>query len=156
MARRIKSKKRKYLGNRTWGGGNTKNRRGKGSKGGKGHAGYHKQNWLRTIKRGENKPEGKGFHNTAAKVVETIKLEEIIAKASKGLWPKDAQDPAAISVNLSQKGKSVKVIGNDEFAIKATVTAHAFSKSARERIEKAGGKAIATFTKTHGAQDATQ
>ncbi len=146
MARRIKSKKRKYLGNRTWGAGNTKNRRGKGSKGGKGRAGYHKHNWLRTIKRGEHKPEGKGFHNTATKVVETITLEQILAKTAKGLWPKDAQDPAAISVNLAQKGKSVKVLGNGKFPVKAIVTAHAFSKSAKEKIEAAGGKAIATFT----------
>jgi large subunit ribosomal protein L15 len=35
----------------------------------------------------------------------------------------------------------VKVLGGGELGLALSVTAHAFSKSAREKIEKAGGKA---------------
>jgi len=35
----------------------------------------------------------------------------------------------------------VKVLGDGELGRAVSVTAHAFSKSAREKIEKAGGKA---------------
>ena len=50
MARRNTSRRFKHRGNRTHGGGNTKNRRGKGNRGGVGRAGYHKHRWLHTIK----------------------------------------------------------------------------------------------------------
>ena len=36
----------------------------------------------------------------------------------------------------------IKILGDGELTKKLTVTAHAFSKSALEKIEKAGGKAI--------------
>jgi large subunit ribosomal protein L15 len=42
---------------------------------------------------------------------------------------------------LIGKGESVKVLGGGELDRALLVTAHAFSKSAREKIEKAGGKA---------------
>ena len=36
----------------------------------------------------------------------------------------------------------LKVLGNGEISKKLTVSAHRFSKSAREKIEKAGGKVV--------------
>ena len=42
---------------------------------------------------------------------------------------------------LVGKRELVKVLGGGEVAQALSVTAHAFSKSAREKIEKAGGKA---------------
>ena len=42
---------------------------------------------------------------------------------------------------LVGKRESVKVLGGGELGRALSVTAHAFSKSAREKIEKAGGKA---------------
>jgi len=42
---------------------------------------------------------------------------------------------------LIGKRESVKVLGGGELGRPLSVTAHAFSKSAREKIEKAGGKA---------------
>jgi large subunit ribosomal protein L15 len=39
----------------------------------------------------------------------------------------------------TRKGVPVKVLGQGELSKKLTVTAHAFSKSAREKIEAAGG-----------------
>jgi large subunit ribosomal protein L15 len=42
---------------------------------------------------------------------------------------------------LVGKRESVKVLGGGDLGRALSVTAHAFSKSAREKIEKAGGKA---------------
>jgi large subunit ribosomal protein L15 len=42
---------------------------------------------------------------------------------------------------LVRSGLPVKVLGNGEPGRALSVTAHAFSKTAREKIEKAGGKA---------------
>ena len=42
---------------------------------------------------------------------------------------------------ISLKDK-IKILGNGELTSKLTVTAHAFSKVAREAIEKAGGKCV--------------
>jgi len=36
----------------------------------------------------------------------------------------------------------IKILGNGELTKKLTVTAHSFSKSAQEKIAKAGGKAV--------------
>jgi large subunit ribosomal protein L15 len=41
---------------------------------------------------------------------------------------------------LVHKGRPVKVLGNGEIKTAVTVSAHKFSKSAREKIEAAGGK----------------
>ena len=42
---------------------------------------------------------------------------------------------------VSKRGVMIKVLGDGEIEKAVTVKAHAFSKSAREKIEKAGGKA---------------
>ncbi len=39
-----------------------------------------------------------------------------------------------------RKGLPVKVLGNGELSAALTVTAHKFSKSARAKIEQAGGR----------------
>lgn len=46
-----------------------------------------------------------------------------------------------VSSRLIKKGDLVKVLGDGEITKKLTVRVHAFSKSAKEKIEKAGGKA---------------
>ncbi len=43
---------------------------------------------------------------------------------------------------VSNKKELVKILGNGELATGITITAHKFSKSAQEKIEKAGGKAL--------------
>jgi large subunit ribosomal protein L15 len=42
----------------------------------------------------------------------------------------------------SSKNALIKILGSGELAQALTITAHKFSKSAAEKIEKAGGKAI--------------
>ena len=43
---------------------------------------------------------------------------------------------------VPRSAKVVKILGRGELGIKLTVRAHRFSKSAQEKIEKAGGKAV--------------
>lgn len=44
--------------------------------------------------------------------------------------------------NLIKKGKMVKILGDGEIKKQLTVSAHSFSQSAKEKIEKSGGKTI--------------
>jgi large subunit ribosomal protein L15 len=43
---------------------------------------------------------------------------------------------------LKKRGELLKILGNGELTVAVTVHAHKFSKSAQEKIEKAGGKAV--------------
>ena len=45
-------------------------------------------------------------------------------------------------LGLTDPGDRVKILGNGSIKKALTVTAHAFSKSAKEAIEKAGGKTV--------------
>jgi len=117
---------------------------GQGKTAGKGHKGQKTRSGDRTMppyfeggqtplhmripKRGFKNPNRREFTPVNLKTLE--RLFEDGAKvtpeelASKGLCP---------------KGVLVKILGDGELSKKLTVVAHAFSKSAREKIEKAGG-----------------
>ncbi|MHB8894789.1 MAG: 50S ribosomal protein L15 [Candidatus Geothermincolia bacterium] len=59
-------------------------------------------------------------------------------------FEKDAVvDPAALAASglIKKERESVKILGDGELTMSLTVKAHAFTKSAREKIEAAGGKA---------------
>ena len=43
---------------------------------------------------------------------------------------------------LKRRGELLKILGNGELNVALTVHAHKFSKTAQEKIEKAGGKAV--------------
>jgi len=47
-----------------------------------------------------------------------------------------------IEKGLLKEGELLKILGNGEISKALTVEAHSFSKSAKQKIEKAGGKAI--------------
>ena len=137
MARRVKSKKRKrYLGNRSFGGGNAKNRRGKGNRGGVGRAGFHKHNWLRTIKlEGTSQRErgDKGFFNPTRVKLKEISLGELKARINAGEFKPDAQ--GVYSINL----EGFKVLSSGNVNVKLAVRASGFSKKAVQKITAAGG-----------------
>lgn len=139
MARRIKSKLRKHYGNRTFGAGNKKNRRGKGVRGGVGRAGYHKHKWLHTIKTEGTTQTAAGFVNVAKRNVVEVGLNELAKKIEAG---KFKEENGAYNIDVTEKGVLVKVLGNGDFPFKANVKANAFSASAKEKIEKAGGTAL--------------
>ena len=80
----------------------------------------------------------RGFHNIFAKPLEAINVSAL----------EKFEDGATVNVSdLLEKGilskceYGVKILGNGELTKKLTVRANAFSASAKEKIEKAGGKA---------------
>ena len=80
----------------------------------------------------------RGFHNIFAKPLEAINVSAL----------DKFEDGAVVTVNellesgiLSKCEYGVKIIGKGEITKKLTVRANAFSASAKEKIEAAGGKA---------------
>ncbi len=81
----------------------------------------------------------RGFANPTRKEYAPVNLSDLVEL-----------DVPVVTVELLRerglvgKSESVKVLGGGELGRALSVTAHAFSKSAREKIEKAGGKAEVT------------
>ena len=123
--------------------------RGPGSGNGKTAGRGHKGQWarsgggVRTGFEGGQMPltrrlPKRGFNNIFAKPLEIVNVASL----------NKFEDGAVVSVSdLLEKGilskceYGVKVLGNGEVTKKLTVRANAFSASAKEKIEKAGGKA---------------
>lgn len=93
----------------------------------------------------------RGFKNIfAAKVAEinVSQLEQFDAGAK--------VDEKALRDRGLIKGKAdrIKILGKGELTKAVTVTAHSFSKSAQEKIAKAGGKAVLVAAAQAAAQQA--
>ncbi|MFH1779964.1 MAG: uL15m family ribosomal protein [Candidatus Micrarchaeota archaeon] len=133
MAKRIKTRKRKHYANRTFGGGNTKNRRGKGNKGGVGNAGARKHHWLRTIKTvGTNKKNKglSGFNNPNAKNLKEISLKQLDCLLEKGVLKPE---------NNELTLKKTKVLSNGTLKHKLKVIkATSFTKKTIEKLNALG------------------
>jgi large subunit ribosomal protein L15 len=133
----IKTKKRKKSerqhGQNTYGHGSRKKWRSSGEKGGHGMSGTgkradHKKSLI--INLYGNKYFGKQgitSKGTRRKKLFAINLKKIIEKF-----------PGKTNIEL----KKYKILGDGELKTKLTITARAFTKSAKEKIEKAGGKII--------------
>ncbi|MCI1640385.1 MAG: 50S ribosomal protein L15 [Bacteroidales bacterium] len=81
-----------------------------------------------------------GFHNPTRveyKAVNVAAIQELFEKTGNSVIDIDAMRNAGMT---SGKGL-VKVLGNGELSAKLEISANAFSKSAIDKIEKAGGKA---------------
>ena len=128
MVVRFRKKNRAMRGSMTHGWGAKKKHRGKGSKGGKGYGGStkHKRSYIYAHKRDHFGK--KGFHALKEKnrIINVGELEKI----SEG---KSEIDLTAMRYDkLLSKGNISKPL---------TIIAQAFSKIAKEKIEKAGGVA---------------
>lgn len=134
MAKRYKKASRKYLGSRSWGAGNIKNRRGKGSKGGKGYA-NRKNKWTYIVKYEPDHFGRSGFVSPTTKRIKTINLWNInnlivagkIEKGSDGKFLADL--------------KGYKVLGGGKLDFPVLVKANSFSKNAVQKIKDVGGEA---------------
>jgi large subunit ribosomal protein L15 len=77
----------------------------------------------------------RGFTNIFRKEYNIVNLEKLIALGETTITPEVLRKAGVI------KGKHpVKVLGDGELSRALTVQAHKFSKSAQEKITKAGGK----------------
>ena len=82
----------------------------------------------------------RGFNHTAfRKEYEIANLDVIASKFNSG----DEITVAKLKeAGIVKKGKLVKILANGNVDKKFNVSANAFSKTAKEKIEKAGGKAV--------------
>lgn len=83
-------------------------------------------------------PKLKGFRNPN-RVEYAVVNVETLGK----VFPEGGEvDPQALLAHgLVRKGRPVKVLGRGELGVALTVRAHAFSETARRKIEEAGGRA---------------
>lgn len=79
----------------------------------------------------------RGFRNPFRKEYEIVNLTSLKDIEEKRITPQLLKRKG-----LVKKGELVKILGEGSLEIPLTLYAHAFSKAAREKIEKAGGKAI--------------
>src|SRR5271167_3137343 len=78
----------------------------------------------------------RGFTNIFRVEYEVVNLERLAGLGEKEITPELLRKAGVVS----SKNTLVKVLGHGELSTAITVHAHKFSKSAQEKIEKAGGK----------------
>ncbi len=136
------SKKKKYRGSGTHGGGSKKKRRGAGSRGGRGLSG-RKHKKVKYSKE-KIKPRRKGFKRPSAVVKEknTINIIELEARLDEFIEKGYAEKTKnGFNVNLSEAGYQ-KLLGKGKITETLEVECEDFSKRAKEKLEKSGGSAI--------------
>ena len=112
---------------------------GRGQKGQKSRSGGNPHPWFE----GGQMPlyrrlPKRGFTNIFRKVYEVINLGQLIK-----LKNESPITPAVLKLKgMIHKIDLVKILGNGELTEAVTIHAHKFSKSAKDKIEKSGGKAI--------------
>lgn len=83
-------------------------------------------------------PKLRGFKNRFRVEYQPVNVGDIARVFADG---GDVSAEALAEKGLVRKGKLVKVLGNGDVGVKLNVTADAFSKSAKEKLEAAGGSA---------------
>jgi len=78
----------------------------------------------------------RGFTNIFKTEYEVVNLERLAGLGESEITPESLRKAGVVS----SKNTLVKILGQGELKGAVTVRAHRFSKSAREKIEKAGGK----------------
>lgn len=135
-----KKKVKKYRGSRTCGGGTHKNRRGAGSRGGRGRAGACKHHAVRAAKlgysygkRGFTRPPGVLSTKTIVNVGE---LDEIIEQlVADGVASREGE---AYRLDLSSIGID-KVLGKGRVTKTLVLQASEATPVAQKKVEQAGG-----------------
>ena len=85
-----------------------------------------------------------GFHSPFRTEYQIINVETLEACVTNGRLPKDqiiTPDTLWEAGLINRQGMPVKILGDGELTQKLSVQVHKLSKSAVEKIEKAGGKA---------------
>jgi len=136
MKKRIK----RIRGTRTCGGGSHKKRRGSGSKGGVGNAGAYDVHVIRSLKMGIVKGKrGSGKHQRArseGKAMNIGELEEMLEELLKQGKAEAKGD--GIYLDAGELGVE-KLLGKGNITKKLMLKANKISKTAKEKIEQAGG-----------------
>jgi len=132
MTNKKRKKRVKMRGQKTHGHGSKKKRRGAGSRGGRGRAGIMGHRKLMFLKAGITVGRH-GFVSLKKKrgiEIKSINLRDIEKLAG-----------GKKKIDLTALGYE-KVLGAGELKTPLVITAKSFSEKAKEKIEKAGGKAV--------------
>jgi large subunit ribosomal protein L15 len=120
---------------------------GHGKTAGRGHKGQHSRNGVSflPIFQGGTMPlvrriPKRGFNNRWAKTVAAVNLGDLNDAFKSG----DNVTPESLAAANLIKGcyDELKILGDGELTKKLKISAHRFSKTASEKISKAGGEAI--------------
>lgn len=149
MVVRKRRKIRKLRGSRTMGRGSAKKGRGAGERGGRGLSGGHKQKWSAVVKYSPERFGKRGFKPPQARRLRTINLGEVEERLEEFLEQGvAARGEKGFTVDLGKLGID-KVLGGGRIEHALELIAPSFSRLAKEKIERAGGKA------TEGKGDGT-
>lgn len=136
------SKRSKYRGSRTCGGGTHKNRRGAGNRGGRGRAGQRDHRFSHFYLAGDVNNGKHGFVNKNPSPIGAIDVGELDQAASRliemGLASEDGD---AITIDATQIGID-KILGSGRVTRKLHIQAQSFTDRAKEKIEAMGGQAL--------------
>ena len=116
---------------------------GRGSDGQKSRAGYSRK---ASFEGGQmpliRRVPKRGFTNIFKVSFSTVNLDVINTLNEESVTPEILIEKGLVqnSKKNKKKNQKIKILGNGEINKKVIITAHAFSKSAVEKIEKAGGK----------------
>jgi len=131
MGKRTKKQKSKFLGHRSFGRGNVKNRRGSGNRGGRGKAGLHKHkfSWVTAY---EPDYFGKyGFTRQNKKTMAVLNLYEIDRRAQLNKLEKKNG-----KFYFEFKGK---ILGSGNLTLPVVIKALAWSNTVSEKVKKVNG-----------------
>lgn len=81
-----------------------------------------------------------GFNNRNRKEYQGINLDTLQSLVDDGKIKATVDMETLIDNRLARKNDLVKIMGRGELKAKLTITAHKFTASAKEAIEKAGGE----------------
>jgi len=135
----VKNKAKKFRGSRTCGGGTHKNRRGAGSRGGRGHAGGCKHHFVKELLL------GRGYGDYGFVRPQKVLKEPIVIDI--GALDESAERLVELKKARVRTGKYYitldvdKVLGKGRVTKTFIVRVKSFSKRAQEKLESAGGKA---------------
>ena len=133
-------KKRKRIGRGQGsghGGTSTRGHKGAGSRSGTRYYPWFEGGQMPLVRRVPKR----GFHSPFRVEYQVVNVETLEKLSVDGKIPNGVISPEVLTkLGIVKKGKTpVKILGNGELKAKLNISANAFSKSAVEKIEKAGG-----------------
>jgi len=110
---------------------------GRGHKGQRSRSGSKRRPWFEGGQMPlQRRVPKRGFTNIFKKEFQIVNLRQLAEMKAKEITPEVLYEAGKID----KRNVPVKVLGDGEVKAAVSVSAHAFSASAREKIEKAGGK----------------
>ena len=131
LMKRQERQKRGYLGHRSHGRGNVKNRRGSGNRGGRGMAGIDKHKWSWAAVHDKEYFGKWGFVRPNRKKTPTVNLYEINQKALVHQLEKKSG-----KFHFDFEGK---VLGSGQVSLPIVIRAHSWSKNVEKKLGAHGG-----------------